>query len=523
MAGRMELGIQMTTYSPYARVARFTWLPAGALFIAFFLAPLIVLTLEGISLNDVTRVFGEAIDSDVWWFTTWQALASTAAALVVAMPITWVVARHGFRGRRALVALLTLPFLLPTVVVGVAFLAILPSSLHNTAIAVVIAHTYFNVAVFVRVVGPIWSGVPNALLLAAQTLGASPIVAFRTVTLPLIRRALLSAIGITFLFCFTSYGVVRILGGPRLSTVEMEIYLRAVGIGDVGSAIALGILQMAFLVVVGLVIARLGGYRSISIAHSLPASTSSGRVGVMATIYAAVFALPLLVVFFRSFNVNGTTSWTGWHQVFIGEFASAVMQSLEYAFVATAITVVIGFGVAHSTVHRRIRVLESTSATTLTVSSVTLGLALIVTFDTPPFDLRSWWLITPIAHALVALPIVIRTITPVLAAIPEGLSHAAATLGASPFCSWLGVQLPLARPAVLAAAAMSFAVSIGEFGATSFLTRRSAETMPVAIHRLLGRPGDLNQLGAYAMSSILIVVCIVAVALLDRRSIGDPR
>ena len=79
------------------------------------------------------------------------------------------------------------------------------------------------------------------------------------------------------------------------------------------------------------------------------------------------------------------------------------------------------------------RLLESLTASTLTVSSVTLGLALIITFDTPPLDLRSWWLITPIAHVLVALPIAVRTITPVVASIPAGLSHAAATLGASPF------------------------------------------------------------------------------------------
>ncbi|MFM8867648.1 MAG: ABC transporter permease [Ilumatobacteraceae bacterium] len=513
----------MTTYSPYARVARFTWLPAGALFITFFVVPLVVLTFEGISVSDLARVFGDAIRSDVWWFTSWQAVASTAATFAVAMPATWVVARHDFRGRRALVALLTLPFLLPTVVVGVAFLAILPSELHYTAIAVILAHAYFNVAVFVRVVGPVWAGVPRALLHAAQTLGASPIVVFRTVTIPLIHRALLSALGITFLFCFTSYGVVRILGGPRLATVETEIYLRAVGLGDIGLAIALGILQMAVLVAVALIVTRFAGERMFSFANSMPAAEKSGRVGVIATAYAALFALPIFVVFFRSFNVSGSTSWSGWRQVLTGEFGGAVLQSLQYALVAAALTVVVGFGVAHTVVQRNVRLLESTSASTLTVSSVTLGLALIVTFDTPPFDLRSWWLITPIAHALVALPIVVRTITPVVASISPGLSHAAATLGASPLRSWLGIQWPLVRPAVLAASAMSFAVSIGEFGATSLLTRRSSETMPVAIDRLLGRPGDLNQLGAYAMASILIVVCIVATALLDRRRVGVAR
>jgi len=519
----MGLDLQVTTYAPYERAARFTWLPAVALVGVFFVLPLVVLAVDDVTVGDMGRVFGEALGSDVWWFTSWQAMVSTSITMLVAMPATWLIARHDFRGRRALVALLTLPFLLPTVVVGVAFLAILPSNLHYTTIAVVIAHAYFNVAVFVRVVGPSWAGLPGSLLHAAQSLGASPFVAFRTVTLPLIRRPLVSATGITFLFCFTSYGVVRILGGPRLATVETEIYLRAVALGDIGTAIALGILQMVFLAIAALVIARLGGSRQFTLVHVATHRRVHPLVVPLAGVYAIAVMAPLVVVFMRSFIVDGSVSWSGWEQVFSGRFGRSVLQSLEFALAAALLTVVVGYGVAHTIVHRRLRILETVSATTLTVSSVTLGLALIVTFDTPPFDLRAWWLITPIAHSLVALPIVVRTITPVVATIPRGLGHAAATLGATPARSWFSVQWPLTRPAVLAAAAMSFAVSVGEFGATSFLTRRSSETMPVAIDRLLGRPGDVNQLGAHAMSSLLIVVCLGAVALLDRRGIGDQR
>ena len=513
----------MTAYAPYERAARVTWLPAAALVGLFFALPLVVLTVDGLTLGDLSRVFGKAFSSEVWWFTTWQAMASTMTTMLVAMPATWLIARHDFRGRRALVALLTLPFLLPTVVVGVAFLAILPSNVHYTAVAVIAAHTYFNVAVFVRVVGPAWATLPDSLIYAAHSLSASPFVAFRTITVPLIRRALVSALGITFLFCFTSYGVVRILGGPRLATVETEIYLRAVALGDISTSIALGILQMIFLAFAALVISRLGGSRQFALGQVATQRRTSRLVAPLATIYAVAVLAPLVVVFMRSLVVDGSLSWSGWEQVFTGRFGNAVVQSLEYAATAALLTVLIGYGVAHTIVHRRLRILETASATTLTVSSVTLGLALIVTFDTPPFDLRSWWLITPIAHSLVALPIVVRTITPVVAAVPPGLAHAAASLGASPARSWWSVQWPLVRPAVLAAAAMSFAVSVGEFGATSFITRRSSETMPVAIDRLLGRPGDVNQLGAYAMASLLIVVCIGAVALLDRGRVGDQR
>lgn len=515
----------MTPYDPYLRSARYSWWPAFVLVGVFFALPLVVLALEGLVPSDLVRALRTSATRGVWWFTTWQAVVSTGATMLVALPATWLVSRNQFWGRRLLVALLTLPFLLPTVVVGVAFLDLLPDSLRYTASAVILAHVYFNVAVFVRVVGPAWSAVPPSLIDAARSLGASPWVSFRTITLPLIRRALISAIGITFLFCFTSYGVVRVLGGVRLSTVETEIYFRAVALGDTSSAIALGVLQMVALAIVAWLLTKLGGSHSIALATSGSVNghrTHPALVTAIAGIYAVIICTPLANVFSRSIFVRGNTSWAGWRKVFTGDFGSMVMQSLEYAVAASILTLIVGYGVAHSIVHRNMRVLDSVSAATLTVSSVTLGLAIIITFDNPPLDLRSWWLITPIAHALVALPIVVRTITPVIAAIPPGLAHAAATLGANPRHSWLTVHWPLVRGGALAALAMSFAVSVGEFGATSFLTRRASETMPVAIARLLGRPGDVNQLGAYAMASILIVICAMSVALLERsRAVGS--
>ena len=522
----MELDLPVTSYDPYSRSARYTWWPAFVLVGVFFALPLVVLALEGLVLRDLVDALGRSATRSVWWFTTWQATVSTILTMIVALPATWLVSRNQFRGRRLLVALLTLPFLLPTVVVGVAFLELLPSSLRYTAGAVILAHVYFNVAVFVRIVGPAWSAIPDSLIRAARSLGASPWVSFLTITIPLLRRALISAIGITFLFCFTSYGVVRILGGPRLSTVETEIYFRAVALGDTSTAIALGILQMIVLALVASILGRLGGSRSIALAASTSPEAHRNHhalVSAIAVFYAVIICAPLAHVFSRSVIVRGNTSWAGWRQVFDGDFGGMVMQSLEYAAVSSMLTLVVGYGVAHSIVHRRMRVLESFSAATLTVSSVTLGLAIIITFDDPPLDLRSWWLITPIAHTLVALPIVVRTITPVMSAIPPGLTHAAATLGAAPGRAWATVQWPLVRGGALAALAMSFAVSVGEFGATSFLTRRASETMPVAITRLLGRPGDVNQLGAYAMASILIVICAMAVATVERSRVTGLR
>ena len=122
-----------------------------------------------------------------------------------------------------MIALITVPFMLPTVVVGAAFLAVLPDRWHNTAIAVLAAHVFFNIAVVVRIVGGMWATLPTDLTGAARTLGASQRQVFLTVVLPLLRPALFAASSVVFLFTFTSYGVVRILGGVRTTTIEVEV------------------------------------------------------------------------------------------------------------------------------------------------------------------------------------------------------------------------------------------------------------------------------------------------------------
>ena len=80
--------------------------------------------------------------------------------------------------------------------------------------AIVAAHVFFNYAVVVRTVSTLWTHVDPRLEEAARLLGASRWRAFREVTWPLLRPAVTAAASIVFLFTFTSFGTVLILGGP---------------------------------------------------------------------------------------------------------------------------------------------------------------------------------------------------------------------------------------------------------------------------------------------------------------------
>jgi thiamine transport system permease protein len=159
----------------------------------------------------------------------------------------------------------------------------------------------------------------------------------------------------------------------------------------------------------------------------------------------------------------------------------------------------------------------------LGASAVTLGLGFIITFNRPPLRLLdSPWLI-PLAHTMVALPFVIRTLQPALASIPDRLRDAASSLGASPFRAWLAVDWPIIWRASLGAATFAFTVSLGEFGATALLTRPEYPTIPIAIYRFLSQPGGLNYGQAMAMATFLMVLATVGILFIERLRLPGAR
>jgi len=139
----------------------------------------------------------------------------------------------------------------------------------------------------------------------------------------------------------------------------------------------------------------------------------------------------------------------------------------------------------------------------LGASAVTLGLGFIISFGRL---LASPWMV-PLAHTLIALPFVIRSLQPALASIPDRLRQAAGSLGASPVRAWFAVDWPIVRRATLAAAVFALTVSLGEFGATALVSRPEYPTLPVAIYRFLSQPGGMNYGQAMAMATTLMIVC----------------
>ncbi|MEV8534207.1 iron ABC transporter permease [Streptomyces sp. NPDC051211] len=483
--------------------------------------------------------------ADVLWFTTWQALASTALTLLIALPGAYAFARFEFPGKQLLRAVVTVPFVLPTVVVGTAFLALVGRGgltdelwgvrLDTTVWAILLAHVFFNYAVVVRTVGGLWAQLDPRQEEAARVLGAGRFAAWRRVTLPALAPAVAAAGLMVFLFTFSSFGVVLILGGPSYATLEVEVYRQTAQLLDLPTAAVLTLVQFAAVgAILGIhawtVRRRETALRLVDpsgTAHRPRGFAQRALLGGVLVTVALLIVLPLGVLVERSFDAPGgyglgfyrALQDAGATGTFLVPPLEAVWNSLRYALAATAIALLIG-GLAAAALTRRagrfVRGFDALLMLPLGVSAVTVGFGFLITLDEPPFDLRTSWILVPLAQALVGVPFVVRTMLPVLRAVDDRLREAAAVLGASPWRAWREVDLPLVRRALLIAAGFAFAVSLGEFGATVFIARPDQPTLPVAVARLLGRAGELNYGQAMALSTILMLVCAVSLLVLER-------
>jgi thiamine transport system permease protein len=473
-------------------------------------------------------------------FTVGQALLSTALTLLLGLPGAYVFARYRFPGKRLLQALTTVPFVLPTVVVAAAFTVLVgPTSPLNTLLmrifdlaqppldlryslgAILLAHVFYNYTLVLRIVGGFWANLDPRLEQAARTLGASPWRAFRRVTLPLLLPALGAAAMLVFIFCFTSFGVILILGGPRFATLEVAIYRQTVNFANLPVAAGLSLVQIAFTLTLTLAYTRLQG-RLVRPLDLRPRWSTQRRprgpaeralVIANVALMLGLLGLPLGTLAARSFGAGlryyAALFQNPRHAVFYVPPAVAVGNSIQFALATTALALALGLLTAVAL--RRQRggwIVDALFMLPLGTSAVTLGLGYLLAMDRPPLNLRGSPALIVIGHTLVALPFVVRSVLPALQSIQPALREAAATLGAPPLRAFAEVDLPIVWRALAVGAVFAFTVSMGEFGATTMIARPELPTLPIAIHRFLSKPGALNYGQALAMSTLLMAVCV---------------
>lgn len=539
------------------------WLAPSLFLAVFFFYPLGRILAHSLDLSLLLDPRTAARIADVLGFTFYQAALSMALTLLLGLPAAALFARFDFPGRAVLRTLTALPFMLPTLVVAASFSALLgprgwlnlvlmrlldlptpPLSVTGTLGAILLAHVFYNTTIVIRMVGNALSALDPRLEAAARMLGASPWQVLWHVSLPVLRVPILAAALLVFLFDFTSFGVILLLGGPQFATLEVEIYLQALTFFNLPLAAVLSVIQLlctlAFSVLYSRVVARavvpLNPRAASENLRPARGWLQKAFVAGMVCVMLALFALPLVSLPLRSLvRLEADRAQTGevtygltgdyYRELFINRrgslfyvpLAQALANSLGYAGVTVMLALALGLPVAAALARpgRLERVLDPFLMLPLGASAVTLGLGFILAFSRPPLNfITSPWLV-PVTHTLVALPFVIRTLQPALASIPQRLREAAFTLGANEWQAWRLVELPIVGRAVLAAAVFAFTVSLGEFGATVLIARPDYPTLTTAIYRFLSQPGGMNYGQAMAMSTLLMLLTGLSILFIE--------
>jgi thiamine transport system permease protein len=521
----------------------------------------------------IAAVLGSAAYLKVIGFTFFQATLSTGVTVAVGLPGAYLLARYHFRGQGLLRALTAVPFVLPTLVVAAGFNALLgprgwvniglmsafglpapPITFVNSFGAILVAHVFYNTTIVLRLVGDFWSHLDPRLPAAARVLGASPLRSAWYITLPLLAPALAAAALLVFIFDFTSFGVILVLGGPTFATLETEIYRQTVFQFNLPVAAVLALIQLVCTLVLTIAYARLS--ERVTVPQTLRPARETRRplrrwrdrlaAGLLVTLLVLLLVTPMLalalrsvarldpdpsqggtvprgftLVFYQALSVNSNNS------IFYVPPLAAVGNSLVIAGATVLLALSLGLPTAwalagkYSGQSRVAAGLDALLMLPLGTSAVTLGLGFIVALNRPPLELRASPALLPLAHCLVALPFVVRSLAPALRSIRPRLRQAAAVLGASPARVWREVDLPLVGRAVLVAATFAFTISLGEFGATAVIARPEHPTVPIAIYRFLSLPGALNYGQALALSTILMLVCTAGILAIERLRVAD--
>ncbi len=477
---------------------------------------------------------------EVVWFTLWQAAVSTLVTVVVAIPGSYLLYRRSFPGRQIVNALITVPFVLPSIVVAVGFTVF--RSVHNfyqelgltflvdPVYWIIAAHVFVNYSIAVKTIGGVWATLDSDTESAAELDGAGRLRTFFFVSLPQLRPAISSAAALIFLFSATSFGIVLVLGGGQVQTIETAIFFAATQRLDLELAAALVLIQTLITALAFVVGTKLSGssfgLEQVFEGARKPKIDSRDLTAVIfsAAIWVGLLAMPLLLVLVQAFNSKGTFSLDnfanletrGARDILNTTFVQAAGNSTRNMLIAAVLAFVLGTLIAWLLARTRFRSLDLVFLLPLGVSSVVLGFGFLITFDEAWFPLRSSWLIVPLAQALIALPIVIRLVHPALISIGKEPVEQAQLDGASSFQIWRFVESKMIRGVLLTAAGFAGIISLGEFGASSFLANGSQATIPTMLYRLIARPGGQNYGMAMAVSAILVFLSAVVVYLVSR-------
>lgn len=521
---------------------RAAWLvPPVAFVVLLYVVPILAVAFLGAGVGAADpsgRSIADLLQSPYYrsriLFTFWQAALSTLLTLLVGVPLSYIFATRQFPGRRILRAAFTVPFVMPPLVLALALQSFIgrgslfatrfdvsPLSWIGPLGAILLAHAVYNISLIIRIVGASWERFPPALGEAAATLGANPARIFWSIRFPIAATAIAAASILVFLFCASSFGIILLLGGDQVGTLETLIFEEVASFRPhYDTASLLGLLQLfTTLVAVALYVVVSHRARSTYTPNILAPARRPSLLQCAALVAGALIVIgPFLTLLVEAFRYHGTWSLEPVRILLANKLplgSYTVWQSLRTSLVFALMTLFLALPLALASLYafrstgRGTRWWQTMLLLPLGTSAVLIGLGYLLVFDGSPFpDLRAHPSRIILAHVLIAYPFTTRVLSPAFDALNPALLEAGRTLGARLRQLILRIELPLMRPALLAAGVFAFAVSLGEFGATLLLRRPEFNTLPLALFDAYSRPGEGFRAQAEVLALLLALVAL---------------
>lgn len=449
-----------------------------------------------------------------------QALVTCGLTLVLGLPIAWVLARFEFVGRRWVLRLLMLPFVVPTLVAAMGVLALFGTAWHNTPWLLLYGNLFFNLCLVVRAATEALGQVSASRIAAARTLGATPWRVFWRIEWPLILPWLMSALCLVFLYCFSGFGLALVLGGPDYATVEVEIYTLVAHELQLAQAASLALWTLFLCGGVALLYAALerrlsNPVRMDTLARRVPRGAAQWLFVLAALLVLLLVCIaPLLAIVWQVVQAvfGDSGAWAVLQDQSVG---AALWNTLRFSVAAVALATLLG--VLHALAARRSVGLRALVFLPFVVSPVLVAFGLLLLY---PAWTDSLALLVG-AYALLAYPFIAKSLASALDAMPAHWEQAARSLGASPWRVFWRVTLPVLRPALRRGIAFAAATAVGEFAVTLFLARPEWATLTTLMYEILGRPGTANRDAALVLACVLMALALLAFAAIEGKSDDD--
>jgi sulfate transport system permease protein len=248
-----------------------------------------------------------------------------------------------------------------------------------------------------------------------------------------------------------------------------------------------------------------------------PPAAVSGRFGgslargLAATYLSLVVLLPLAALLWAS-RSDGADAF--WHEATRPEAISSLKLTLGVAAVCALVNAVAGTATAWVLVRDRFpgkAIVDAVIDLPFALPTIVAGLTLLALYGPgSPFhvDVAFTRLGLLLALLFVTLPFVVRAVQPVLLELDTDMEDAAASLGAGPLAVFRRVVFPNLLPAILSGVALAFARAVGEFGAVVLISGNIPFKTEVSSVYIFGQLQSGNELGAAAVSVVLLVISL---------------